>query len=218
MFMVPMRWSSFSRRRACPSISWERNSSAISRQPADTHQQQWALCTPNRPVTTTLVGWGHYFVIRIVFTVHIVFDNNVKFLHTAHFTFTPQKGHLLGHTLVFFKCILAILMQTLCIWPQGGIVWTHFGNHPQNSSSVHDALSRDHSAPWCTKWAHWKPFKSCFLILHPSQHEITHSILCLLAWQWPQNCVLCWPPNGDPSPFSAKGKTAGMFPVGALLL
>lgn len=34
MFMVLMRWSSFKRSKACPSISWDRNSSAISWQPA----------------------------------------------------------------------------------------------------------------------------------------------------------------------------------------
>lgn len=33
MFMVDMRCSSFSRSRACPSISWERNWEASSSQP-----------------------------------------------------------------------------------------------------------------------------------------------------------------------------------------
>lgn len=37
MFMVPMRWSSFSSSSAWPSISWQRNSSAISKQPAAKH-------------------------------------------------------------------------------------------------------------------------------------------------------------------------------------
>lgn len=48
MFMVDMRCSSFSSSRACPSISWQRNSSAISRQPAATHQQS-AYSTANSP-------------------------------------------------------------------------------------------------------------------------------------------------------------------------
>lgn len=35
-----MRWSSFNRSRACPSISWDRNSSAISWQPAWTAEKE----------------------------------------------------------------------------------------------------------------------------------------------------------------------------------
>lgn len=43
MFMVLMRWSSFRRSRAWPSISWERNSSAISWHPGKHKQYIWYL-------------------------------------------------------------------------------------------------------------------------------------------------------------------------------
>lgn len=57
MFMVPMRWSSFSSSRACPSISWERNSSAISRQPAAHHQQSELPPLDHEGKSTVSVTW-----------------------------------------------------------------------------------------------------------------------------------------------------------------
>lgn len=59
MFMVPMRWSSFSSSRACPSISWERNSSAISRQPATTHDRESTYTTALHGLVMTGYGWGN---------------------------------------------------------------------------------------------------------------------------------------------------------------
>lgn len=68
MFMVPIRWSSFSSSRACPSISWERNSSAISRQPAPTARRgdesphDYHHC----------IQWHHFFNLNLLLSVAAV--------------------------------------------------------------------------------------------------------------------------------------------------
>lgn len=66
MFMVLIRWSSFNRSKACPSISWDRNSSAISWQPAQTAtenrcnyqldaQDSWAKKNKNKNLAFQIV-------------------------------------------------------------------------------------------------------------------------------------------------------------------